>query len=780
MNWLDFLFDAAAKSAVVLAAAALIDWRFRNRSAASRHLVWILAVVAALAMPALTAMLPAWHVRPASQQAAPAIPVVWPNSPPVVIADMPMPAAPPAPPPLFHAEIVSSANTAASSSPIPWQDCVAAAWIAGTLALLLPVGMAMFSLTRLSRRATKIQEDDWLNLCAQITRDLGLRRRVNLLQTSERAMPMTWGILRPAILIPAEAETWPIERRSLVLMHELAHVKRRDALAQLLGQIARAAYWFNPLAWIAVRRLAHLRERACDDVVLNCGVRASDYAEELLTIALRYPPSAFAFTAVGIAMARSAKLESRLTAILNGQTDRRALTRRAIILALLFLAIAIVPLAALGTRAAAQDTTQPLSPEASTPRATSIQPSTKPAAAEYKIGEGDVLSVSVTDPAGTRTGDHPRLTPVNDSGEILLDSLSPIYVEGLTETQARDAIAKAYHDAGQFPNARVTVTVPLRRDDVLTRFHAEIERYAELGKQYGSADPGSRRILVDQLTKQYRKVEAARVAVMLTRIEIEAQAHSTSTRLLDAARPVIVRSGSPAGWSAKLDNGVTVELLGISEHPSKNCPWWKPDGRPMDAPYDDFGDRPPPEHDPLGREFAVRLTNPNNLPVDFSWQLDPATSHLVTGNLSKDGDAIIDIRAAATSLAAQAPTTTLRLGVAADPWRAVGFQTHIDFSIEMKNPDGFGDILFAPVTQNTDGLEETVSYTISNEETRLMAITADGKELKSSWSSSSGQGSLGQMTARFKDLRPADVSEFVLEARPYQWVVFENVSLWPK
>jgi len=162
---------------------------------------------------------------------------------------------------------------------------------------------------------------------------------------------MTWGLLRPVMLLPTEAEDWPAERRRAVLLHELAHMKRWDYLTQTIGWLACALHWLNPLAWFALRRMRVERELACDDYVLNAGLRPSTYAQHLLEIArgLRGPCCVGA-----VAMARSSGLEGRVRAILQVTGSRAAMTRLGLCVTLVLALSVVLPLSALRPVASAE------------------------------------------------------------------------------------------------------------------------------------------------------------------------------------------------------------------------------------------------------------------------------------------------------------------------------------------------------------------------------------------------------------------------------------------
>ena len=201
-----------------------------------------------------------------------------------------------------------------------------AIWMAGVLAVVGRLVVGIVAVAWMSRRTVRVVDAPWLPLAVELASELGITRRLTFLESPRASMPMASGIFKPSVLMPEDANRWPLERLRIVLLHELAHVKRRDCLTHVIVQLACALYWFNPLAWIAARHVRTERERACDDLVLACGTRGPDYAEELLEIARvmrggRYPALLAGAT---LAMAHRSQLEGRLIAILDPKVPRAA------------------------------------------------------------------------------------------------------------------------------------------------------------------------------------------------------------------------------------------------------------------------------------------------------------------------------------------------------------------------------------------------------------------------------------------------------------------------
>ena len=207
----------------------------------------------------------------------------------------------------------------------PWASAglwLAGAWALGAALVALGWASALASATRLVRTARPETDDEWAVLADRARRLSGLPEPVRLLRSSVLDVPIAWGLGRPAVVLPASADTWADGRREAVLLHEMAHLRRRDAWTGLAAQAALALHWPNPLAWWAYRRFLDAREQACDDAVLQGGARPSDYAEHLVGVArgLRRDRAALAAVAP---MARRAGLEGRVVSILDGARRRR-------------------------------------------------------------------------------------------------------------------------------------------------------------------------------------------------------------------------------------------------------------------------------------------------------------------------------------------------------------------------------------------------------------------------------------------------------------------------
>ncbi|HKP74575.1 MAG TPA: M56 family metallopeptidase, partial [Longimicrobiaceae bacterium] len=325
------------KATLVVAVAGLVAAALRRRaSAATRHLVWLIAIVALLALPLLAAVLPAWRVATVPASVAPPAAPAPAVSAPAYSADGPAAAVPAssadrqaAPEPAAGSALPHSRTSALPSIPrLPLWGWLAMAYAAGALMLLAQVLLGRSEVRRLGRGAVALNDDpEWGPLLRDLTWMAGIDRRVILLRSRRETMPMTWGTLRPCILLPHDAGTWSDERRRVVLLHELAHVARHDCLSQMAAGVACAVYWMHPGVWYAARRLRVERELACDDRVLSAGTRAREYAEHLLDVARTLQPASRT-AMVAVSMARPSHLEGRMLAVLDAMRSRRAPSRR--------------------------------------------------------------------------------------------------------------------------------------------------------------------------------------------------------------------------------------------------------------------------------------------------------------------------------------------------------------------------------------------------------------------------------------------------------------------
>jgi len=336
---------------VLLAAAGVLALALRRAPASARHRVWFAAMVGLLALPLLEGVLPAWSVpvpglfgegvapdvsrarladrvpsEARAPQSAPGAKLFGPGvagnaswRPPGKLeragarARVSDPQAGDREGARSSAVGDENAEGVAFSGFPPVRGILLGIWASGAALLLAGLLWSLVSAARLGRRAKPFVEEPVTSLAKEVARELNLRRPLRVLRGGADTMPLTYGLLRPTLLLPRGAEDWSRRRLRAVLVHELAHVRRRDCLTQTLAEVARALHWLNPLAWLAVRRMRVEREYACDDAVLARGARGPEYANELLSLARAHRPAPVPRRAA-VAMARRGTLESRKTA----------------------------------------------------------------------------------------------------------------------------------------------------------------------------------------------------------------------------------------------------------------------------------------------------------------------------------------------------------------------------------------------------------------------------------------------------------------------------------
>jgi beta-lactamase regulating signal transducer with metallopeptidase domain len=226
-------------------------------------------------------------------------------------------------------------------------------WLVGTAVCLVRIVMGVAACHRLARSCPRVAEGPVLYLVDALAQTSGARVPLTVLQGTSSDAPMTWGVLRPHLLLPAGVEAWPKERLRAVLLHELAHVQRRDGLWQLLAQLTCALYWFHPLVWLLAFRLRIESELACDDQVLCSGIRPIDYATCLLEV-LRTVRGSRDCLPAAMSMARGAPIRKRLRAILDPKRNRRRLSGRARTWVLFTTVVGLISLSTLRPLATAQ------------------------------------------------------------------------------------------------------------------------------------------------------------------------------------------------------------------------------------------------------------------------------------------------------------------------------------------------------------------------------------------------------------------------------------------
>jgi beta-lactamase regulating signal transducer with metallopeptidase domain len=508
------LIGLALKS-VVIAGVTLCALRLLGRrSAAIRSRVAHLGLVALIALPAAL-LLPAWSVLP--------VPEVAPFASQAEVVF---------PPAALDPDVsdVSAAVVPAVSDAGWAADTVAiAGYLLPASLLLLTLLVAIVRLFVMRHRAAVLVETPWLAALAQAQSRMGFKHGTALLVSDELRSPISWGVLRPTIVLHSAAVRASGEAEAIIA-HELAHVERWDWAKLLLARLACALFWFNPLVWMLARESHQLREESADDAVVGANIDRMDYAE-LLVSAARHDNAALLLAAHGVAPGRGS-LKRRITRVLDEHLDRRRVGASGSIAGLVLLVGAALPLALLAPATNGDAHVEPAIP-------------LPPVSIEPAVAEPATLpSIAVTQPERRAIGwsESDRREPkprVRPDGRAPIESLiaaratgvDPAYAARLTTAfrgaDLDDVVAAravgvdaAYAAAMRetFPEADLDDVIGARAAGVSTAYAAEIRRRfpdADLDDLTGMRAVGVTGAFIDETRRSGVAITRARDAITL-------------------------------------------------------------------------------------------------------------------------------------------------------------------------------------------------------------------------------------------------------------------------
>jgi len=301
---------AAIQGSLFYAVAALATWILRHDTARLRCLIWTSAIFAQVGLVLLLSTplpmhlsLPVWRQSTTQSKEAWLRPVTDSLHSLSTVA------------------VPQSKRTSDDKAPasLAWQIATGM-WLLGTAIFLFRLSVGLRRLRRLSHDSEPLNAEAWLGLSQSLARRLCIERPIKLTIGKAAKIPSTWGFIYPVIHLPETAEKWSSEQREFILLHELIHIRRWDALIDVSASIVRSVFWFDPLIWFATNRLRKERESACDEGVLSVGAVPSRYAETLLFVE-RSAVQALSVMPGSLAAFRSNELRQRIEAIL---ADKRA------------------------------------------------------------------------------------------------------------------------------------------------------------------------------------------------------------------------------------------------------------------------------------------------------------------------------------------------------------------------------------------------------------------------------------------------------------------------
>ncbi|HIJ52460.1 MAG TPA: hypothetical protein HPP66_04820 [Planctomycetes bacterium] len=756
-SFVEFALPMLIQSSVLIAILLLADLLLRKKvKAVFRYWIWML-VLAKLILPAsLSSPLSLGYLfgdKLTYQDLAQSSATLEPTKPaqadislgiePLFI--QPNPYIPPTVPVISVVEpsIAEPVSPPAPVTPVTWQGVVFLIWLAVVIAMgLLLLQRALFvrGLVAQAKKAGRLMNDELAYCCA----GMRIKGKVGLKVSPNATTPSVCGLIRPVILVPWNlTSTLGASRMRTVLMHELAHIKRADLWANLAQTILQIIYFYNPLLWLANCMIRRIREQAVDEAVLVAmGDKARQYPQTLVDVAkLAFKRPALSLRLIGVVESKSA-LAGRIKHILGRPMPRTAKLGVIGVLAILIAGAVLLPMA----------------------RAEKNQ----------KLLRGIDEKLKVTDKAGELTINSLYM-PSPNGKDIIGANKVTMYVD-VTNNSEKDIYLglEYYTDSGTIAKVfspGASSLAQIKRVPASWQGKLEYPIYYRRFVKGGYIKITLARCAGKQIMKEKGR------AVLPPEVEVIYEKKHNIVSIDDTQPDEGVLTDS--SFTATLPNGVTVELVGVCEHPSEGKQWWKPDGDELlEAPYDEIGGNVYPDGDEKSFEFAIILGNLPAERVNTKVRCEESVSGSAGGSSSpqKNGEYLSDLRWLATTFPKKLKACTVKVGVAAGQWQPVAESNGKGVG---SRGSELGGVSFTKAFEVEDGISITVADDILGRPCRVVAITNDGEVVKPVRSSGSSAGKVRQTTAKFNNISLSDIKQFQFQTRPYEWVEFKEVSLRP-
>ncbi len=205
-----------------------------------------------------------------------------------------------------------------------WSFWVLITWILGVIAVSFKITVGRIALSFLKKNGYIYEIKKYYKSLTKLSSNIGIYKKIALLKSSKCLIPFTYKIFKPTIVLPADSDSWAQVKVRSVLIHELAHIRRKDHLLNNIARLICTIFWFIPPIWIAYSYLHNEQEKACDSFVIRCGVKKADYATHILDFA-GYKQKDLLLAGLFLSKGRIKTLEERILNVLSIKKDKSSL-----------------------------------------------------------------------------------------------------------------------------------------------------------------------------------------------------------------------------------------------------------------------------------------------------------------------------------------------------------------------------------------------------------------------------------------------------------------------